>query len=44
MDYYTNILNNIEEMNLLPATWDNYHCPQIINEKMKCIKCKEIFI
>ena len=30
-------------MDLLPATWDNYHCPQIINEKMKCIKCREIF-
>ena len=43
IDYYTNILNNIEEANLLPATWDNYHCPQIINEKMKCIKCKDIF-
>ena len=43
IDYYTNILNNIEEMNLLPATWDNYHCPQIINEKMKCIKCKDTF-
>ena len=43
VDYYTNILNNIDEMNLLPATWDNYHCPQIINEKMKCIKCKDVF-
>ena len=43
IDYYTNTLNDIEEMNLLPATWDNYHCPQIINEKMKCIKCKEVF-
>ena len=43
IDYYTNTLNDMEEMNLLPATWDNYHCPQIINEKMKCIKCKEVF-
>ena len=43
IDYYTNILNNAEEANLLPATWDNYHCPQIINEKMKCIKCKDVF-
>ena len=43
IDYYTNTLNNAEEANLLPATWDNYHCPQIINEKMKCIKCKDVF-
>ena len=43
VDYYTSILNSIEDINLLPATWDNYHCPQIINEKMKCIKCKEVF-
>ena len=43
IDYYTNVLNSNEEMNLLPATWDNYHCPQKINEKMKCIKCKDIF-
>ena len=43
VDYYTNVLNSNEEMNLLAATWDNYHCPQIINEKMKCIKCKDIF-
>ena len=42
-DYYTNALTSIEDMNLLPATWDNYHCPQIINEKMKCIKCKDVF-
>ena len=43
VDYYTSILSPEEDMNLLPATWDNYHCPQIINEKMKCIKCREIF-
>ena len=43
VDYYTNVLDSIEEMNLCAATWDNYHCPQIINEKMKCIKCKDIF-
>ena len=43
IDYYTSILSPEENMDLLPATWDNYHCPQIINEKMKCIKCREIF-
>ena len=43
VDYYTSILSPEENMDLLPATWDNYHCPQIINEKMKCIKCREVF-
>ena len=43
IDYYTNILDDDEDPNLLPATWDNYHCQQIINEKMKCIKCRETF-
>ena len=43
VDYYTSVLSSEENMDLLPATWDNYHCPQIINEKMKCIKCREIF-
>ena len=43
IDYYTNILSPEENMDLLPATWDNYHCSQIINEKMKCIKCREVF-
>ena len=43
VDYYTNILSNDEDPNLLPATWENYHCQQILSEKMKCIKCQEIF-
>ena len=43
VDYFTSVLSPEENMDLLPATWDNYHCPQIINEKMKCIKCREIF-
>ena len=43
VDYYTNILGNDEDPNLLPATWDNYHCQQILSEKMKCIKCQNTF-
>jgi hypothetical protein len=39
--YYSSILKKDENPNLLPATWANYHCEQIINEKMKCIKCKK---
>ena len=42
IDYYSNILNENEDPNLMIATWEKYHCPQIINEKMKCIECHEI--
>jgi ribosomal protein L37AE/L43A len=28
---------------MLLATWDNYHCLQLINEKMKCINCHQYF-
>ena len=40
-DYYTNILKEDENPKLLLATWENYHCPLIVNEIMKCIKCNE---
>ena len=43
IDYYSGILNDDENPNFLVATWENYHCPQIINEKMRCIKCRELF-
>ena len=43
VDYYTSLLTKDENPNLLLATWENYHCPQLINEKMKCIKCHEYF-
>ena len=43
VDYYSAILNDDENPNFLVATWENYHCPQIISEKMKCIKCRELF-
>ena len=39
IDYYTNILNEDEDPNYMVATWENYHCPKLINEKMKCIRC-----
>ena len=40
--YFSNILKENENQNLLPATWNRYHCNSIINEIMKCIKCKNI--
>ena len=42
-EYFTEILSKNEDEFLLPATWDNYHCKQIANEKIKCIKCHENF-
>ena len=40
IDYYSSILQKNENPNLLIATWKKYHCPRIINQKMKCIKCR----
>ena len=43
VDYYSGVLTEEENPNFLVATWENYHCPQITNEKMKCIKCRGLF-
>ena len=42
-EYYTEIISpkKKEDEFILPATWENYHCKQIVNEKMQCIKCQE---
>ena len=40
VDFYSNILKKNEDQNLLLATWEKYHCDKIVNEKMKCLKCK----
>ena len=40
--YYSNILSPREDINLLPATWEKYHCKSMINEIMKCINCHNI--
>ena len=42
-EYFTEILSKNEDEFLLPATWEKYHCKQIVNEKIKCIKCHDIF-
>ena len=42
-EYYTSKLNENENENILPATWEEYHCkPIIVNETMKCIKCENV--
>jgi hypothetical protein len=27
----------------LPATWESYHCKTLCHDRMRCIKCKELF-
>ena len=41
-EYYTNVLNENEDENLLPSTWEKYHCTSLFNDIMKCTKCKNI--
>ena len=43
VEYYTSLLSPEENPDMLLATWENYHCPQLINEKMKCIQCRSYF-
>ena len=39
-NYYTGINNNLKEKYQI-ATWSNYHCNAIMNDFMKCYKCKK---
>ena len=43
LDDNKNILYNNTKNSLPFATWEKYHCGFIINEIMKCIKCKSNF-
>ena len=38
--YFSNILKENEDGNILPATWKKYHCSSLVNAIMKCIKCR----
>jgi len=40
-EYFTSILERNEDPDLLKATWSKYHCEQIINKEMKCLKCSQ---
>ena len=44
IEFYTNLLKNDEDSTFFPATWEEYHCPKIIKEEMKCIKCQDQFM
>ena len=42
--YYSEIISeNVKNKNCYLATWSKYHCKNINNEKMSCIKCGEDF-
>ena len=42
LDYYSKIEKNYDpENNFHPATWLKYHCNAVINDIMKCPKCKD---
>ena len=42
-EYYSQKLPEDQNTDLFLATWKEYHCPQLINNKMSCIKCKSPF-
>ena len=42
-EYYSQKLPKDQSTDLFLATWKEYHCPQLINNKMSCIKCKSPF-
>jgi len=42
LDYFSSILENGENPDLQPATWQKYHCGMFINDKMRCLKCKQV--
>lgn len=42
VDYYTSI-DKDNNLKYKPATWEKYHCNAILNDVMKCFKCKNCF-
>ena len=42
INYFSCLLNKDEDPNIQPATWEKYHCQNLINDSMKCLKCKNI--
>ena len=38
-DFYSKIIDNNNSNTLPLATWKNYHCNAVINDKMECQKC-----
>ena len=42
IEYFSCYISKDKNPNILPATWEKYHCSNIINDTMKCLKCKNI--
>ena len=46
VEYYTEIekenKNTDNNLSLKPATWSKYHCNALINDVMRCLKCKNV--
>ena len=41
-EYYSSIINDNSDNNIVLATWEKYHCGGILTDQiMKCIKCKK---
>ena len=41
-EYYSSLLNEGEDKNIVLATWEKYHCGGTLTDQiMKCIKCKK---
>ena len=43
VEYYSCRLEKNENENMVPCTWEKYHCKGIVNNTMKCIKCQSSF-
>jgi tRNA A-37 threonylcarbamoyl transferase component Bud32 len=42
VEYYSSVLEYGENSDIQPATWSKYHCGMLINDKMRCIKCRQV--
>jgi len=42
INFHTTVVNS-EDLQLQPATWEQYHCKAMMNDTMKCINCKATF-
>lgn len=40
--FYSSYVTNLD-MKYPPATWKKYHCDIVLNQKMQCIKCGDVF-
>ena len=40
-EYFSSVIDDKQDKNILLATWEKYHCGSMKNQIMKCIKCKK---